>query len=223
MRFTSHHSPHLNEMKTKVLWSVIINLNYLLNRRYYIWRGWFILTRISIVTRVYLIYPHPWCLPANTEWVTGITPFLFFLLVRYSFWQLQVTLGSAQGPLFFGRMKSCDTVTKWWPENDIIILVTFYLISPRYSTVILNDEYHNFEEVIQQFKTLLGCSHQYASDLATGIDREGRTKIKEAPRAECMQLTNKFLNYKPTRNTDKKPLMVRIIFGRTTFYSKTAV
>eukprot|EP00116_Pleurobrachia_bachei_P000216 sb/3460478/ len=82
-------------------------------------------------------------------------------------------------------------------------------VTDRFSTVILNDEYHNFDEVIKQFKTLLDCSHTEASAMATGIDREGRMKIKEAGRVECMELTNRFLNYKPSRNTDKKPLMAR--------------
>lgn len=82
----------------------------------------------------------------------------------------------------------------------------------RYASVIYNDEVHNFDEVIAQFKQLLFSSHSEASTHATSIDREGRKLIKVGTKAECLELTDKFLNYKPQERsrTTKKPLVVSV-------------
>ena len=83
----------------------------------------------------------------------------------------------------------------------------------RYVTVIYNDEVHNYDEVIAQFKQLLKRSHSEASAYATSIDREGRMLIRAAGKAECQELTRQFLNYKPGENSsrvrfNKEPLVV---------------
>ena len=82
----------------------------------------------------------------------------------------------------------------------------------RYVTVIYNDEVHNFDEVIAQFKELLKSSHSEASAYATSIDREGRMLIRTAGKEECEELTKQFLGYKPTEHSrirfNKEPLVV---------------
>ena len=78
--------------------------------------------------------------------------------------------------------------------------------------MIFNDEVHNFDEVIQQFKQLLKSSHSEASAYATSIDREGRMLIRTAGKEECQKLTRQFLTYKPSEATrmssNKDPLVV---------------
>ena len=78
--------------------------------------------------------------------------------------------------------------------------------------MIYNDEVHNFDEVIAQFKQLLKSSHSEASAYATSIDREGRMLIRTAGKEECQELTRQFLSYKPGEHTrirfNKEPLVV---------------
>ena len=86
----------------------------------------------------------------------------------------------------------------------------------RYVTVIYNDEVHNFDEVIAQFKHLLSSTHSEASAYATSIDREGRMLVCNGGREECAALTKKFLEYKPRDSrlrSNKEPLVVSTPFG----------
>ena len=83
----------------------------------------------------------------------------------------------------------------------------------RFVTVVFNDELHNFDEVIQQFKELMGSSQSEGSKYATSIDREGRMLLRKNTERDAIELRDKFLSYKPkntsSRHTfNQQPLVV---------------
>lgn len=60
------------------------------------------------------------------------------------------------------------------------------LYNPVFATAVYNDESHTFEQVIQALQRSLDVSSREAVDLATCIDREGRSIVR------CSSLQVKF-------------------------------
>ena len=63
---------------------------------------------------------------------------------------------------------------------------------PRYHVVLLDDDDHTYEYVIEMLVSIFGHSARHAYDLATRVDREGRvvvdTTTKERADLKCEQI-----------------------------------
>lgn len=60
--------------------------------------------------------------------------------------------------------------------------------SSVYATAVYNDESHTFEQVIQALQRSLDVNTREAVDLATCIDREGRSIVRCSSFAVCCSL-----------------------------------
>ncbi|XP_072031414.1 E3 ubiquitin-protein ligase UBR2-like isoform X2 [Amphiura filiformis] len=78
-----------------------------------------------------------------------------------------------------------------------------------YATMLFNDEIHTYEQVIATLKKAVDCSPKEAVELATIVDREGRSTVRNGGYRECEQAKGII-----TRNTTyhrHKPLRVLVM------------
>ncbi|PIK60202.1 putative E3 ubiquitin-protein ligase UBR2-like [Apostichopus japonicus] len=54
-----------------------------------------------------------------------------------------------------------------------------------YCTILFNDEVHTYEQVIEALKRAVGCKQKEALELATIVDKEGRTSVRNASSQDC--------------------------------------
>ncbi len=54
------------------------------------------------------------------------------------------------------------------------------------SVIVLNDDWHTFEEVIRQLRRAIHCSFQRAEKLAFEIHSKGKAKVYSGSMEECL-------------------------------------
>lgn len=90
-----------------------------------------------------------------------------------------------------------------------------------YVTVIYNDEYHRFEEVMTTLRTVLECERTPAIGLTTMIDRNGRCIVKCSGFQNCQEV-KKQAERKSRMGAGGKPLKISIMHSHVVAHQNHA-
>lgn len=70
-------------------------------------------------------------------------------------------------------------------------------LEPRYHTVLLDDDDHTYEYVIQMLATIFGYSRQKGYEMACEVDATGRVRVFTGSRAEAEEKRDAILRFGP--------------------------
>ncbi len=70
-------------------------------------------------------------------------------------------------------------------------------LEPRYHTVLLDDDYHTYDYVIQMLSTIFGYSREKGYQLACEVDCTGRVIVYTGSKSEAEQKRDAILTFGP--------------------------
>lgn len=94
------------------------------------------------------------------------------------------------------------------PPEDVL-QITYSHNSDNFCTVLYNDEFHTFDQVISTLVRSLKCSQKDAIEFVTNIDREGRAAVKCSNFSHCEDLKSEIERY--TSRHGSRPIKVAVV------------
>ncbi|KAI5739939.1 hypothetical protein M8J77_025327 [Diaphorina citri] len=94
------------------------------------------------------------------------------------------------------------------PPEDVL-QITYSHNSDNFCTVLYNDEFHTFEQVINTLVRSLKCSQKDAIEFVTNIDREGRAAVKCSNFSHCEDLKSEIERF--TSRHGNRPIKVAVV------------